>query len=216
VKHPAVFSEEIQEWLQFWMRDLPGPILDPFAGVGTVHMLGRSDTVGVEIESEWALQHERTVCGDSRFLVDMFGERSFGSVVTSPVYGNRMSDTYLGTAAEREGDVKRKRRTYSVFLGRRVSDGSAAGMQWGKEYRDFHETVWGQCSKILREDGKFVLNIKDHYRDGVVQKVSDWHRECLEKLGFKEEGFSWIATQGFGFGANLDKKEMEKIYVFSR
>src|SRR5580704_14131716 len=62
----------------------PMRLLDPFAGVGSVHTLcsesalGQGDlwgtmtsriaTVGIELEPEWACQHPRTMVGDARAL----------------------------------------------------------------------------------------------------------------------------------------------------
>lgn len=67
-------------------------ILDPFAGVGKVHILG-TQTYGIEIEPEWAQQHPRTHVGDSRNLIKLLSRRKrFDMVITSCTYGNRMAD----------------------------------------------------------------------------------------------------------------------------
>lgn len=36
---------------------------------------------------------------------------------------------------------------------------------------------------MLSTDGRFVLNIKDHIRNGKRQMVTDWHIETLQSLG---------------------------------
>src|SRR5207344_1862627 len=113
ISHPAPFSASIMDVLADLIADWEGPILDPYAGVGRVHELGRDDTFGIEIESEWADTHHRTFCGDSSHLIVTGGrmmscvngtqvadlERP-NAVVTSPDYGNRMADQYLGTPEE--------------------------------------------------------------------------------------------------------------------
>jgi len=80
----------LPERLRHHLTDAPGPILDCFAGTGRIHELGRDDTVGVEIEPEWASMHERTICGDSTQLDTLFNPGHFGTVATSPTYANRM------------------------------------------------------------------------------------------------------------------------------
>jgi tRNA G10 N-methylase Trm11 len=90
IEHPAKFSEPILELLRQIADVLPGPILDPFAGTGRIHNIGRDDTTGIEIEAEWAATHERTYLGDATKLP--YPNDSFGSIVTSPAYGNRMAD----------------------------------------------------------------------------------------------------------------------------
>lgn len=39
-------------------------VLDPFAGTGRIHELP-NETVGVEIEPEWAALHPDTICGSA-------------------------------------------------------------------------------------------------------------------------------------------------------
>lgn len=68
-------------------------ILDPFAGIGRVHNLPDrlGETVGVEIEPEWAACRAGTIVGDATQLPDEWTS-SFDAVVTSPCYGNRLAD----------------------------------------------------------------------------------------------------------------------------
>jgi hypothetical protein len=95
-KHPAKFSPEVMEAIgQITRRRITKGcrVLDGFAGTGRIHQLGEIwgwDTVGVEIEPEWAAMDPRTIVGDATALP--FADRSFRAYITSPVYPNRMRD----------------------------------------------------------------------------------------------------------------------------
>lgn len=108
--HPAVYSKPLLPIFaeiivdEFRNRRRPIRVLDPFAGVGTIHELatlcslpgppGASmlvETVGVELMPAWVAAHERTQVGDATDLpAEWTG--TFDAVVTSPCYGNRMAD----------------------------------------------------------------------------------------------------------------------------
>lgn len=73
----------------------PARVIDPFAGVGRIHDLPRriADTVGVELEPEWAACRARTVQGDATCLLDSW-VASFDVLASSPCYGNRLADSH--------------------------------------------------------------------------------------------------------------------------
>lgn len=204
--HPAKFSKSILDKLWHLTIDLPegARVLDPFAGVGLVHALSRFDTVGVEIEPEWACAHDQTICGDSRLLDTMFDPESFDALITSPSYGSRMADAYAG-------DPKGSRRvTYRIYLERPLSEGSSAGMHWtgktGVEYRQLHQDVWGQCYKLLKPHGKIFVNVSNHIRGGVEQDVVGWHQSALMEAGFKILEVQKVETPRMRMGANHEKR----------
>ncbi len=140
-------------------------VLDPFAGTGRIHDLP-NETTGVEIEPEWAELHPNTLVGDATNLP--FHDGEFDAIVTSPTYGNRLADTYDAPDPE-------NRHSYRIDLGRDLTDGSSAGLQWGDAYRDLHRLAWAEAVRVLRPGGRFVLNIKDHIRGGQRQHVAGWH-----------------------------------------
>lgn len=100
--HPSKFSKAILAQLRRMLaaeRARCGralSVLDPFAGVGLVHALAEEgiETVGVEIQPEWAAVHERTWCGNVVDVAAMFPGRLFDVIATSPAYGNRMADSH--------------------------------------------------------------------------------------------------------------------------
>lgn len=208
VSHPAKFSDPILDTLRLSAPWLPGPILDPFAGTGRIHDLGRDDTIGVEIEEEWAKTHERTIVGNALSLP--FGDGEIGSVVTSPTYGNRMADQYDG----RDGS---RRQTYRIALGRPLSDENSGALQWGDAYRDFHERAWEEVWRVLRPGGAFVVNVSDHVRKGEVQPVADWHTTAIRRLGFVRVAEIGVPTRRMRHGANADARvPTEKIFHFQK
>lgn len=177
--HPAKFSDSVLDAVKPYLRsgDL---VLDPFAGTGRVHELEDfvGLTIGVELEPEWAGYHPRTIVGNSLYL-PMWWSGLFDCVVTSPVYGNRMSDHY--NAQERckacrgtgetgvagggiwvtwgdpcpkcDGSGRRNhtRMNYRSKLGRPVTEGSSCKLKWGPRYRAFHEGAWMVVRRVLRE-----------------------------------------------------------------
>ena len=75
-------------------------------------------------------------------------------------------------------------------------------MQWGNYYRSFHVAAWTEARRVLQTDGVFVLNIKDHIRGGVRQRVTDWHIEALEALDFVWTEHVKVDCPGMRWGQN--------------
>ena len=143
--HPAKFSAGIVDDAAWLLPAAPARVLDPFAGVGGIHHLRSHgfDTVGVEIEDEWASQHDGTIGGDSRNMP--FEADEFDAILTSPTYGNAMAEDRVPDLTR--GEVQ----TYAARLGRKVSEGSTARHFFAdEEYRSLHEQVWSECWRVLR------------------------------------------------------------------
>ena len=211
--HPAKFSKPIGAAIQNLVTDLDHGsfILDPFAGVGTIHTLLRPDyrTVGVELEPEWAAQHPGTVEGNSLALSEMFEPEFFDGIVTSPSYGNRMADTYDGRDSSR-------RHTYRIDLGRPLTANSGAAMQWGAEYRGLHRGVWRESDMVLKPGGLVILNVANHVRKGAIQPVVEFHLGCFLDMGYGVEHITEIATPRMRHGANAELRVPEKILVLRK
>lgn len=203
--HPAKFSVPILDAISRWI-DPCWRILDPFAGVGGVHKLD-ADTLGIELEYEWASQHPRTVCADALILLPWLD--LFEGIVTSPCYGNRMADHHNATDNS-------KRMTYRHQLGRPLSPNNSGGMQWGRTYREFHTLLWALAVARLAPDGLFILNCADHIRRGECQYVTAWHCNVLQELGLSVECQTTIETQRMGFGANAQLRCPEQLCVLRK
>ncbi|GIV04089.1 MAG: hypothetical protein KatS3mg015_2919 [Fimbriimonadales bacterium] len=223
--HPAKFSPTaiamIHSILRYlWNDDICADgrtrvkkVLDPFAGVGTVHQLHGQignlliRTYGIEIEPEWAEQSPRTIIGDAQNLHELYPHIKFEAIVTSPTFGNRMADHHDA----RDGS---KRITYRHMLGRELNPNNSGRMQWGKRYRKLHERVWAACTEATKPDALFVLNMKNHIRDGVEIDVLGWHTQTLEELGWKVHSTHEMFALGMRYGSNSDVRLPEYVRVF--
>jgi len=209
VAHPAVFSSPILPALGRLLEPEHARVLDPFAGVGRIHELSQYvdwqiETVGVEIEVEWADLHEATIVGSALSLP--FGADGFDAVVTSPTYGNRLADSHNA----QDGSV---RRSYTHDLGRKLSEENSGDLHWGPTYREFHGTAWSEVRRVLRPSGRLVLNISDHIRQRKRQYVASWHTECLLDLGFVLVDAARVETQRLRVGSNASARVRSELVL---
>jgi hypothetical protein len=212
VSHPARFSNAILDQLVVLLgRHLEAGswILDPFAGTGRIHEINEwvvepYEISAIEIEPEWANLHPDTRVGNA--LRTTYTDGAIDGYVTSPCYGNRLADHHHASDPE-------SRRSYTHDLGRDLSPDNAGALQWGPEYRDFHERAWKEATRVLRPGGVFVLNIKDHTRDGVRQHVAGWHVTTLCRLGFTLLEHVEVETPSLRVGENREGRWPEQIYV---
>ena len=208
--HPARFSKPIINRLAQRARNLPGPILDCFAGTGRIHELGRTDTWGIEIEPPGSTlhpHHQRTIQGDATALP--FPDHTFGTVITSPTYGNRMADNYAGDGTPRH--------TYRIAQGHPLQTNNTGSMQWGPTYQKLHELAWSEVWRVLRPDGHLIVNISDHIRRRQRQHVSAWHWLTLQAIGFHPTGLEHITTRRQRHGANRNARlPTEILMTFNR
>jgi len=219
--HPAPFSRALIPHLVEACRGYPGgKMLDPFAGIGRGAEIADAvgmTFLGVEIEPEWAASAIHVVHGDSTEVLPWFEPESFDVVCTSPAYGNRMADRYLGSPKDAELGGRPRRRSYAIFLGRKPSAGSSGGMHWGQEYRDLHEKVWAECVRLLAPGGRFVLNCSDFIAKKNLVSVTQWHENCLVRLGLEVVDRRPIETRRFKDGQNRDARvPHEWIISFGR
>lgn len=210
VKHPAKFSpmavELAADYLKAYER-----VLDPFAGVGLVHSLrlhGSWQTVGVEIEPEWAEMHRKTIVGDAMRLP--FARDSFDAVFTSPAYGNRLADHH-------DAQDGSPRRSYTHDLGRTLHENNSGTLHWGDAYRLLHLRAWGEVWRVVRPGGGLVVNIKNHIRDGLEVPVVEWHLSVLLNLGWRLANIVPIEAKGMRFGQNYAARlDHEFLLVFNK
>jgi SAM-dependent methyltransferase len=216
--HPAKWSEAVLEavwelvWGHFPASVEARRVLDPFAGVGLGRLAAvfdpRDEVVGVELEPEWALADPRTLVADACALP--FDTASFDAVVSSPCYGNRMSDHHEARDAS-------ERRTYRHKLGRPLSPNSAGAMAWGRAYRQLHETAWHEAHRVLRPGGYVLLNVSNFPILGVEQRVVEFHLNTWFLLGATLIEARRVTTPRYRYGANGDNRiEGELLLVLRR
>lgn len=208
VNHPARFSDEIIETIAGLIVNYHR-ILDPFAGTGRIHELQDlgHETVGVEIESEWADMHKDTRVGNALDL-SFFQTGEFDAIATSPTYGNRLADHHNASDPQ-------SRRSYRHDLGRELDSDNSGAMQWGAQYMDFHRRAWTEITRVLRPEGRFILNIKDHQRNFEHVDVTAWH---VQELMFNHDmdlvAIRPIITRGMPAGEN-DEARVPVEYVIA-
>lgn len=225
-QHPAPFSNAILHKLMALVPD--GVYLDPFCGIGRVFQLtkpGEREFVGIELEKEWADQAEEKAVafgatqpsdkvpsvfqGDSLVVMkNMQENKKFDGIVTSPVYGNRMSDHH-------NAQDMSSRRSYTHFLKHELTEGNSGVMYfWQPEYKEFHKRAWKLAYKVTRKGGMIFLNVSDFIREGEIVKTVKWHAKALEKAGWTVEDIVDVGTPRFRDGANSDLRvDTEAIIV---
>ena len=167
---------------------------------------------GVELEPEWVDGYSsmRLKQGDARDM-HFFEDEFFDVIVCSPSYGNRDSD--------RTGDWwdNADRKTYAAALGRNVSPDSLCVPFEHPMYTIGHTLAWAESTRVLKTGGLFVLNVKNHIKNGQIVRCSQWHREVLrDLLRYKEIDDTSIPTKGRLSGENYEVRaeDVEKIYIF--
>lgn len=230
ISHPARYSDPlIPVFAAMLEQHMPAPsdhyVLDPFAGTGKIHQLRdyKFQTIGIEIEPEWAAMHDGTIVGDALNLpyydelptgYDGDGypisNSEIGAICTSPTYGNRLADHHNASDPE-------SRRSYTHDLGRELHANNSGAMHWGDDYRDFHERAWREAFRVLMWDGVFILNIKDFIRNGEWQHVTYWHLTTLAGLGLRLLEVRAIPLRGLRQGANSAARvPFETVAVFKK
>ncbi len=200
--HPAVFNGQVLLAIVPLLDDTHKRVLDPFAGIGGVHALQgmvdwKMETIGVEIEPEWANFHPQTYVGNALKL--NYGFSMFDAVITSPCYGNRLADKHVALDDS-------YRRSYTHDLGRDLNESNSGSLQWGQAYRDFHERAWDEVARVLKPGGHLILNISDHIRGKKRIHVASWHTRYLLKTGFELEDVNRVHTTRHRVGENREAR----------
>lgn len=214
-RHPATFSVQLAPLLSSLIHSTPhprGPVLDPMAGIGRHHLATHYN----ELEPEWAAQcpGPNVTIADARHLP--YPSNTFPVVITSPVYGNRMSDHHNA----RDDST---RNTYRHTLGRPLHRYNTGQLQWntgnhlGNTYKSLHEEIWREVLRVLMPGGVFILNVKDHYRKYVLQPVTHWHDSFLRSLGLSKMISRYVSTPGNRYGENGELRvDGESVIVYGK
>lgn len=192
--HPATYPEAI---IDIFREAIPtgSRVLDPFAGVGTIHQLRPDiETHGIEIEVKWAAANPLTTIGNSRHAHQIFAGQMFDVIATSPAYGNRLADSYNASDPQ-------ARHSYSIDLGQSLEDDNAGGLHFDTDgrYEELHEAVWASVVSLLKPGGLFLLNCKDFKRDGRIMRPTAWHIRTLSAMGMRVTDLWTLPAKGLAF-----------------
>lgn len=228
LRHPARFSvrhiQEIAKIIhEFGLRG--STTIDPCAGTGERIVTLNHDPHNcdlkltlVEIGEHWSrlTPEEKNVRAynlDSTFLP--FKSETFDLVITSPVYGNRMSDCHFPS-----DDDTSKRNTYThctmEYNGSVLTSRNAGRHQFGEKYKQIQMHIWLEMLRLLKPGGFFLLNTKSFWRKDQLVSVTDWHTQFLVCLGFDVVHQRTMAADGLREGENHEVREEVEDFTLLR
>jgi SAM-dependent methyltransferase len=208
-RHPAKFSDPVLEVIDALLetrsdtfQDDQPLLIDPFAGVGKIHLLHHARAIGVELEPEWAAMAPGTIVANALHLP--FPDGAFDGTATSPCYGSRLADHHNA----QDGSV---RHSYTHTLGRRLHPDNAGTLHWGDAYRSFHDQAWRETLRVVRPGGFVILNVSNHIRKGVEQPVVEWHLSWFLTHQCVFRDIRQVATRRLLHGANRARSPHEYV-----
>lgn len=190
--HPAPFSfTDITKLIRFFTKQ-NGKVLDPFVGVGsTIKACIELDRegFGVELSPKWCeitrqrlsaesnyeLDDEHLICGDSRKLKEYFKKESFDFIVTSPPYWNILEkkDHKANERVLNGHDTK-----YSE------SKKDLGNIESYDKFLDDLSKIFLNCYDLLRP-GKYMCIIVSDFRH--KSEFYPFHADLLNKLTDKKQ-----------------------------
>lgn len=227
IRHPATYNKVLFPiFADILSRYGANRILDPFAGKGNIFKLWdylpNLDIAAVEIEPKWAACHPLTSVGDVLDLPEVWTDR-YHAVVTSLVFGNRMSDHHKAMDGS-------KRNTYTHCLGEELQPNNCGKLQFGEDYCVFEQQAMIQMRRVLKDGnakhppGLMIIEVKDFYKT-IKRKgkkitrrvrVTLFHRLCAANLGFTLLEAHKVYVPGNRQGANRHRMEYSTVLVFRK
>jgi SAM-dependent methyltransferase len=215
VTHPAKYSNE---FIPIFAEKLQGYeiVLDIMAGTGKIGKIKEFKWQGRlfcnEIEPEFTKIMVYPI--DAWFFNDAaqlpFRTGSIDAICTSPTYANRLADNW-------HRHENSKRFSYTFGLGHDLHPENTGHMQWSELYRLKHYSIYKECYRTLRINGRLIITISDHIRKGIIIPVAMWHKTTLLELNFSLEEDLLIPTRRLRCGENYKVRvEHEHILIFKR
>jgi len=236
-EHPAAYPGNIIDKIGSILNSLDvSNVLDIFGGIGRIGKIKETGFTGTvmanELEPQWRGKDTKALhaangvdistIGDSRNLP--LEDGSIDAIATSPTYGNLM-----GAQSPSRDD------TYKAFAGE-LSEGNTGGLVWGPEYEQLHKEIYKEASRVVKDGGHFILNMKDfpsraknswipkkgsavNVVDQIVQ-TTEWHSNELQKLGFTPQK-RYIIPEGRAINSSHKRDRAktvgyEDIIVFNK
>ena len=190
--HPAPFSfTDITKLIRFFTKK-DGKVLDPFVGVGsTLKACVELDRegYGVELSPKWheitkerlaaesnfQLDEEHLVCGDSRNLKEYFEENFFDFIITSPPYWNIL-------------DKKDHKANERVINGHETkyseSEHDLGNIPDYNSFLNELSKIFFQCYNVLKP-GKYICIIISDFRH--KSEFYPFHADLMNKLTDKKQ-----------------------------
>ena len=218
VRHPAVYSTALLPVMSQYLKK-KDVVLDMFAGTGKIARIRefgfKGEIICNELEKDFAIgspyygEVDRWIFGDAcRVPLE---DNSIPAIATSPCYGNRMADSGL----PEPGGYQRA--TYTHGLGKKLKEGNAGVLQWGRAYQELHRKAWKEALRLLEAKGLLIVNVSNHIRNFEEVNVVAWHRRTIEKLGFTMVAHEKIKTPRYGYGQNGQLRvDSESVLVFRK
>jgi hypothetical protein len=199
-------------------------VLDPLGGVGRIHDLN-ADTVHADLEIRWAACRRPSVQANA--LHPPWRPGTWDAIVTSVVFGNRMSDHHdnrdshkacagVGCRGCKDTGVS-PRKTYRAANGGPLHQDNAGRMQFGPAYCDLHERIYATWPSLLAAGGMAIVNASNFYRDHKVVTAAEWHMGALARAGLTLTEVYAVPTPRMRHGQNGgDRFPYEHVIVARR